>query len=198
MFDMALQKDELIQRVTQVLYDLLSEIPGTTEASASDPVARSRSIKKKAAAQAALVAGSLSLPPGPARWLTILPELAFIWGIQKQMVVDIAAAFGKQAQLGPEQMIYCLFKHSAAQAVCELLVKTGRRVLVKRTSLRVIQKVLEKIGIKVTQRLIGRAITRWLPGVGSLAVAAFAYKDTRSVAETAIDLFQLELATVGV
>ena len=60
-------------------------------------------------------AGTLALPPGPLGWLTILPEMLAVWKIQSQMVADIAALYGQKSTLTEEQMVYCLFRHSAAQ-----------------------------------------------------------------------------------
>jgi hypothetical protein len=189
------QPGEVVERIVQVLMDLISDIPGSSEKPAEDPFTRCRTIKLVAASQAAIVSGTLSLPPGPAGLITILPELIGILKIQKQMVVDIAAAFGKQASLTREQMLYCLFKHSASQAVRGLVVKAGEKVLVKRPVLRVVQKILQKIGVKITQRIAGRFIARWVPILGSLGVGAYAFKDTSSVAETSIELFQHDIET---
>jgi hypothetical protein len=90
-------------------------------------------------------------------------------------------------------MIYCLFKHSAAQAVRDLVVRVGQRMLVKTASLKVLQTIAEKIGIRVTQRVIGKSVSRWVPVVGALGVGAYAYYDTGQVAKTAIDLFERDV-----
>jgi len=66
------------------------------------------------------VAGTLALPPGPLGWMTILPEMVGVWKIQAQMVADIAALYGKTATLTQEQMLYCLFKHTAPPRRCEI------------------------------------------------------------------------------
>ena len=41
----------------------------------------------------------------------------------------------------------------------------------------------------MTQRVAGKSIARWLPVVGAAGVAAYAYFDTKSVANAAIELF---------
>jgi len=109
------------------------------------------------------------------------------------MVADIAGAFGKKVYLGREQMLYCLFRHAAAQAVRDIVVRVGERILIRRPALRVVQQVLRRVGVRITQRLAGGAIARWLPIVGALGVGAYAYYDTGQVAETAIDLFRREI-----
>jgi len=154
---------EHVSKIVQVLQDFISDIPSTSEPKSDEPVARSKSLGNSAAAKAAIVSGTLSIPPGPWGMVTIIPDLVAVWKIQAQMVADIAGAFGKTATLTREQMLYCLFKHAASQAVRDLVVRVGERVLVKRASLRLIQKILQRIGVKVTQRLAGRFISRWLP-----------------------------------
>ena len=142
-----------------------------------------------ASLKASAVSGTLALPPGPLGMLTIIPDLIAVWKIQAQMVVDMAAAYGKTADLNREVMLYCLFKQAASQVVRDLVVRTGERFLIKRTSLRTIQTILQKIGVKVTQRVAGKGIARWLPIIGAMGVAAYAYYDTDSVAKSAIELF---------
>jgi hypothetical protein len=60
--------------------------------------------------------------------------------------------------------------------------------------LRVIQRALRQIGLEMTQQLAGRTTSRWLPVIGALGVAAYAYRDTRRVGHTAIELFSREVA----
>jgi hypothetical protein len=109
------------------------------------------------------------------------------------MVADIAGTYGKQASLTHKQMIYCLFRHSAAQAVRDLVVRVGERVLVRRVSLRALQAIAQKIGVRITQRALGKGIARWLSIVGALGVGAYGYYDTGQVAQTAIELFESEI-----
>ena len=82
-----------------------------------------------------IASGVIALPLGPIGWLTILPELIAVWKIQSQLVSDIAAIYGKRASLTQEQMIYYLFRHTAAQVFGDVVVRVGERVLVRRVSL---------------------------------------------------------------
>src|ERR1041385_1079393 len=90
-------------------------------------------------------------------------------------------------------MIYCLFKHGCAALMRDLVVRVGERYLVRRTALRVIQEILQKVGVRVTQRVIGKSISRWIPVLGALGVGAYGYYDTTQVAATVIDLFSNDL-----
>ena len=140
-----------------------------------------------------IASGVIALPPGPIGWLTILPELIAVWKIQSQLVSDIAAIYGKRASLTQEQMIYYLFRHTAAQVFGDVVVCVGERVLVRRVSLKVMQSIAEKIGVKVTQHAIGKGLSRWIPVIGALGIGAYAYYDTAQVAASAIDLFEREI-----
>jgi hypothetical protein len=176
-------------RTADAILDFLGKIPISSKLRSRNPGQDARSAATAAAIQASLAAGTLALPPGPLGWLTILPEMIAIWKIQAQLVADIAAIYGKTTNLSQEQMIFCLFRHSAAQAVRDLVVRVGERVLVKPLSLQGFQKIAQKIGIKVTERAIGKGVSRWLPIIGAVGVAGYAYYDTTQVARTAIDFF---------
>jgi len=178
----------------QALERFISNVPKTDERKSDDPVARARSIANTAAAKAALISGGLAIPPGPLGLLTVIPDLIAIWKLQAQMVADIAGCFGKTAFLTREQMVYCLFKHAAAQLVRDLVTRVGERLLVRRVSLRAMQTILQKIAGRVTQRIVGKALARWLPIVGAIGVGAYAYYDTAQVGKTAIELFQENLS----
>jgi hypothetical protein len=180
-------------KVAKSILAFIGRIPKTRQAKTYKPIDHARSIASRAATKAAITAGSLALPPGPLGWLTILPELVAVWKIQAQMVADIAGTFGKEASLTREQMLYCLFRHTAAQAVRDLVVRAGERLLVRRVSLHAVQVVANKIGVKVTERVIGKGVSRWLPIVGAVGVAGYAYYDTAQVARTTIELFQREI-----
>jgi hypothetical protein len=173
----------------QAILPLFARIPSSKEKKSRTPLDDARKKANAAAAKAALAAGALALPPGALGWLTILPEMVGVWKIQKQLVADIAALYGKQQTLTPEQVVYCLFQHSAAQGVRDLVVRVGQRTLVRRASPRLIGAITRRIGVILSRRALGRGATRWLPIVGAVGVGAYAYHDTAQVAATAIDLF---------
>jgi hypothetical protein len=180
-------------QVAEKILRVLSEVPASKETEKVDPVAAARGRANQAAIAAATAAGSLALPPGPLGWLTVLPELMAVWRIQARMVADIAAYFGKQGSLTREHMVYCLFRHAASQAVRDLVVRVGERAIIRSASAGVLNRVAQRIGVNLTQRVATRAASRWLPVVGALGVAAYAYYDTGQVAKSAIELFQRDL-----
>ncbi len=181
-------------RMTQAILDFVSRVPDSHIDSSTDPATAAQRLSNRAAQRAALTASSLALPPGPLGWLTLLPELIAIWKIQGQLVSDIAAAYGCHATLGREQMLWCLFRHTAAQAFRDLVVRMGDRLIFRRMSHGIAQRVARQIGVKLSQRTVGKGISRWLPVVGALGVGAYAYYDTTQVASTAIEMFESEVA----
>ncbi len=72
-------------------------------------------------------------------------------------------------------------------------MQVGGRLLVREASLRAFQKLIEKLSINITQRLIGQFISRWLPVLGSAAIGAYSYRDTKKIATTAIDAFEKQI-----
>jgi hypothetical protein len=120
-----------------------------------------------------------------------------MWRIQSQLVSDIAAVYGKTANLGREHMLWCLFKHSAAQTFLDIAYRAGERYLVRPLSLRALQKLTAAIGVKISQRAFGKAVARFLPLVGAAGVAGYAYYDTKKVGAAAIEIFSREAVLLG-
>jgi len=185
--------DVVNRRLTDIILDLIGRIPSTEEIPLDDTAARARQIAQRASIKAATAAGTLALPPGPLGWLTILPELVTVWRIQTQMVADLAGLYGKSASLSSSQMLYCIFRHGAAMAMRDIVVRVGDRYLFRRTTQQALQQVAQKIGLKLTQKGIASGLSRWLPIVGALGVGGYAYYDTAQVAKTAMQLFQKDI-----
>lgn len=173
----------------RALENLATTIPVSTEPISSNPKKRALEIAKVAGLKAGALSATLAIPPGPAGLLTVIPDLLKVWQIQQQMVADIAACFGKTSQLNRQMMVYCLFRHGAAMLLRDVVARVGERVIVKQASLRIIQQTLRKIGIKVTQKAVGKTLSRWLPVVGPLLIGGYSLMDTRNVGKTAIDTF---------
>jgi hypothetical protein len=189
----ALQERELLDKLFGILFKVIHEIPKSTEKETSEALIRARKLITEASFKAAAISGALALPVGPLGWLTILPDLAAIWRLQAQMVADIGALLGKKGKLTEESMIYCLFRHAAAQVMRDLVTRMGERIVVQRASLRVAENVLESIGIKLVQRVARGGLWRLLPAIGALAVAGYAFYDTEQVGQTAIEFFSKDI-----
>ncbi len=181
------------QKVFNLLEKLISSVPISKETVSNTPEERARDIVRIAGIKAGAVSATLALAPGPAGLLTIIPDLKKVWDIQQQMVSDIAACYGKSAQLNQEMMVYCLFRHGAAMLARDILIRVGERLILKQGSLRVIQNILKHITIHLTQKAIGKSISRWVPIIGPIVVGGYSILDTRSVGKTAIETFSREI-----
>ena len=184
--------DDTPNKVAAAVLAYVGRVPRSKLSASKSPAGAARKAANAAAAKAALAAGSLALPPGPLGWLTLLPEMIAVWKIQSQMVADIASLYGRSSTLSKEHLIYCLFKHTASQAVRDLVVRVGERLLVKQVTTMALQTVAKKIGVKVSQGAVAKAAARWLPIVGAMGVGAYAYYDTAQVAKTAMELFEYD------
>ncbi|MDC8785395.1 hypothetical protein [Roseateles koreensis] len=183
----------LAARVSAALLDLVATRPSSQRSASAQPSDAARAaqgVVEQAARKAALAAGSLALPPGAIGWLTVLPELLTVWRIQRQAVADIAAIYGRSADLGREQMLYCLFRHTAAQAVRDLAVRMGERVVIQPATAGMLKIISSKIGVSLSESLLRKSISRWIPLAGAAAVGAYAFYDTQRVVSTAISLFE--------
>ena len=188
----------LSSRVTEVILKLISTVPKSSEHESSTPDVRARLLARTAARTSAGISGSAALIPGPLGILSLMPDTVGVWRLQAQMLSDIAATYGKTATLTKEQMVYCLFKHTASQLLRDVIMRSGERFLVRPVSLRMMQSLVAKISIKVGQRAIGKTVARYAPVIGALGVGGYAYYDTNKVAKTAIELFSSEVLVTSI
>jgi len=177
----------------EVLHRVVEYIPFSSQPASNDPKAKARKLGGIAAMKAAAFSGALSMPPGPLGLLTLIPDLLGIWRIQAQLAADVAAVYGKTGYLTRESMLYCMFRHGAAHAVRDIVIRSGQRLLLRRITVQATEGVLERVGLRLSQRLATKAVSRWLPIVGAVGVGAYAYYDTGEVARTAIEIFSSDL-----
>lgn len=140
----------------------------------------------------AAISGGASLIPGPWGMAAVIPELTLVIRNQIQMVYDIGVANGKQAQLTKELLIG-IFLTAMGSSAGSLLTIHGGKILVRRASLQVIQKIIAMLGGRVTQQVIKSTVSKWLPVVGAGAMAAWTGYMTKNIGEKANELFKLEI-----
>jgi hypothetical protein len=184
---------DLLDQLIGLLERVTSTVPDSLETHPADPAVRAQELTFAAASNAGAVAGALALPPGPLGLFTVIPDLVTVWNIQRQLVADIAACYGKTAELHRETMIYCLFRHAAAQVVRDLVVRLGTRILLRRATAATVERSLQRIGVRVSQRALSRGVSRWLPLAGAVGAGAYAFYDTMQVGKTARELFEREM-----
>ena len=171
--------------VTSVIERVIAEVPAPRMHASDDPGTAADQVARAAARNAAMLSGSLALPPGPLGMLTVLPDLYLIWKIQRQMVADIFALHGRTAELTATHMLYCLFRHMASHVLRDVAVRAGERAIVRQLSSTALSNVLGHLGVTVARRVVGTSASRWVPLAGAAAVGAYAYWDTLQVAKTA-------------
>lgn len=186
------ERGSWVARASNAILSILAVIPASTEPKTAAPDKRTAELCETAARKTAKISGLAAMAPGPLGLLTVLPDLIAMWRIQSQLVSDVASVYGKTANLSKEHMLWCLFKHSAAQSLRDVAYRAGERFLIQPLSLHALRKLTTVIGVKLSQRTAGEAIARFLPLLGAGAVAGYAYYDTKKVGAAAIDLFGTE------
>lgn len=178
------------EKLSTLLFELITDIPESLYTPSESSDEKIKKLIRQAAVKASLVSATLSVPAGVTGVLTSIPDIAAIWRIQAQLVSDIAATYGKFAQLSREAMVWCLFRHSAAQLVRDIAVHTGSRIVVQKVSFAVLETLLKKIGVKVSTKFLGRAALRAIPAIGALGNGAYSFYDTTEVGKTAASYFK--------
>lgn len=184
-------------RVADTILNLVAVVPGSLEATRPAPRERAEWLTRRAARAAASISAGAAMVPGPFGVWSLLPDIYGVWKVQAQLVSDLAALHGKTGSVTREQMLYCLFKHTASQLLRDVVVRSGERYLVRRLSSRVLERLAGRIGLRIGQRAMGKMAARFVPLVGAGVVGGYAYYDTRQVAATAIALFSAETVVSG-
>lgn len=182
---------------TEQLLEMVGSIPRPRTRARVEARQLAQRVGMRASMKTAATAGALALPPGVLGWITIAPELYVVWKMQRQMVSDIAGLYGASDRLNREQMLYCLFGHTAAGAFRDVVIRAGERFIVRRAPLSALYAIANKIVLRVAQRSATRVVTRWVPLAGSIGIAGYVYMDTGKVAETTIALFESGMVIEG-
>lgn len=140
----------------------------------------------------AAISGGAGLIPGPWGMAAVLPEMVTVLNRQLALIYDIGAAHGKQAQITKE-LVLGIMVSALGSGAAGLLTVHGGKVLVRRSSLRALQKIIAMLGGRITQQVLKRAIAKWLPLVGAAAVAAWTRHTTIAIGRHADKIFRMEL-----
>lgn len=140
----------------------------------------------------AAISGGASLVPGPWGMVAVIPEIAAVIRNQLAMIYDVGMAYGKSKVLNKELLAGILLTALGSSAG-SLLVMQGSKVLVKRVSLRVFQRIIVMLAGRITQQALKSAISKWLPVVGAAAMAVWSNYLTRQVGKKAIEIFEKEI-----
>lgn len=160
------------------------------------PVADMDAIIANSANLNAAVAGGVSLIPGPWGMAAAVPEVVLILRNQVAMICDLIAAAGKPGIISKELVLGILLSSSGIVGI-GLLTIHGGKVVIRRASLRVLQKIIVLLGGRVTQQLLKSMISKWLPVVGAVAMAAWARVSTKRLGEQAKSILSQDVLFEG-
>lgn len=138
------------------------------------------------------ISGGASLLPGPWGMLAVVPELILVIKNQIELIYDIGAAHGKK-DLMTKELVATIFVSGLGTSTGSLLVLHGGKYLVKRASLQVFQKLIVLLGGRITQQALKSTISKWLPGIGAVAMAAWSNYMTRQVGNKALEILTKDI-----
>lgn len=182
--------DKVKEKLSSILFDVITDIPESLYNKNDNPDKRIQKIIRNACIKSAAISTTLSIPAGVTGVLTAIPDIAAIWRLQAQLVSDIAATYGKFALLSREAMIWCLFRHSAAELLRDIAVRTGSRLILQKLSITALQTLLKKIGLSISTKFVGRIAMRAIPAIGAICNGAYTWYDTYEVGRTAATYFK--------
>lgn len=140
----------------------------------------------------AAISGGANLVPGPWGMLVVVPELTLVLRNQIQMIYDIGAAKGKEEEITKELLIG-IFLTAVGNGAGSLLTIQGSKVLVRRTALRTMQKLVALLGGKITQQAMKSMVGKWVPIVGAATLAAWTGYMTKHIGLKAETIFSLDI-----
>ena len=181
---------------TERAFDLITGIEAYNSPYAEtvgDPAEIAEELTQSAALKTAGISAGLSLPTGLFSIFTILPELFMVYRIQGHLIKDIASLYGKEALVNKELLIYCMFKQTGLHLVERLLEDVGTKIIIRPTTIRFIESLLEKLGMNLSKKLIRTQLLKWLPLLGAALTGGLTYLDTKYVAATASGIFAKDI-----
>jgi uncharacterized protein (DUF697 family)/uncharacterized tellurite resistance protein B-like protein len=180
------------------LFQFVVEEKGEYYKNNPDKIPDQHSIKKLISLygnQNAAISGAVGLIPGPMGMAAAVPEIILILRNQIRMVYDIGVAYGKSDMMTKE-LLAGVFASSLGSGAIGLLTMHGSKVLVRRTSLRVFQKVVQALAGKVTQQALKSMISKWLPFIGAAAMSVWSKITTDIIGKKASEILSKEIEFV--
>ncbi|MCQ2097539.1 MAG: EcsC family protein [Fibrobacter sp.] len=187
-------KEKSTNKITNLLagllFELITDIPESMCKPSDHPDKDIEGLIKTASVKAAAVSATLSIPAGITGIVVSIPDIIAVWKIQAQLVSDIALTYGKVAILNRESMMVCLFKHSAAHLLKDLVTHTGPRIIVHKLSTAALKKALDRISMHFSSKFLRRIALKAVPAIGAVGNGAISFWDTKQVGKTAQAYFK--------
>lgn len=140
----------------------------------------------------ASISGGAGLIPGPFGMAAAVPEIVSIIRNQIAMTADIARAYGYKEP--PKEIIIEALFAASGNIATGLIVIQGQKLIVKRASLSVLQKLIQILGGKITQQALKSMAAKWIPLAGATAMAAWSKYSTNKIGKKVKELFSKEIA----
>jgi uncharacterized tellurite resistance protein B-like protein len=146
------------------------------------------SIISSASNQNAIISGAASLVPGPWGMLAAIPEIVMVVRNHIKMIYDIGVASGKEKYLNRELLAGTVLLSMDVSGIGILTLQDGKYV-VKRSSLQAFQKRVQMLVVKISQQLLQSLVAKWIPFVGSAAMASWSKFATTFIGKKAAEIF---------
>ena len=141
----------------------------------------------------AVITGGFNLVPGPWGLVGIVPELTLVVRNQLTLIYDIGMAHGKSQVLTKELLAGVLLDAFGVGAG-SLFVMQGSKLIVKRVSLRVFQRIVALLAGRVTQQALKSALSKWVPVLGAAAMATWVHYMTKKVGRKADQILSQDVS----
>lgn len=133
---------------------------------------------------------------GPLGVLAIFPEIRTVLKRQFEMVYDLSVARGQEGLL-PRNLALDIVLGGAKGLGMGLIVAHGGKLIVRRSSLRVLQSLAKVFAAKLTQRAIkGYLLGKILPFLGPFLMRFWSRHTTRVIGRRAVDVLAQQIEVV--
>lgn len=141
----------------------------------------------------AAISGGCSLIPGPWGMAAAVPEIILVIQNQLKMVYDIGKAHGHDEKTLDTQLLLEIVLSGTGNAGLTTTTIVGQKLILTRAGARTIQRIIARLGGKVTQKLIKSMASKWIPVVGAAAMATWSKYSTEKIGKRADEMFKMTI-----
>lgn len=141
----------------------------------------------------AAISGGCSLVPGPWGMAAAVPEIILVIQNQLKMVYDIGKAHGHDEKTLDTQLLLEIVLSGTGNAGLTTTTIVGQKLILTRAGARTIQRIIARLGGKVTQKLIKSMASKWIPVVGAAAMATWSKYSTEKIGKRADEMFKMHI-----
>ncbi len=141
----------------------------------------------------AAISGGCSLIPGPWGMAAAVPEIILVIQNQLKMVYDIGKAHGHDEKTLDTQLLLEIVLSGTGNAGLTTTTIVGQKLILTRAGARTIQRIIARLGGKVTQKLIKSMASKWIPVVGAAAMATWSKYSTEKIGKRADEMFKMHI-----